>query len=98
MKNNGTIAPNVLYTKKEKKYLAKHNSNRQKQLILLMILNGEGWHYLAIKRLLALLNGIRLHITVICVVSIAFILLQQKTMKKMKNFVTLMPPEDTKIL
>ena len=58
LKNNGTIAPNVLYTKKEKIYLAKHNSNRQKQLILLMILNGEGWHYLAIKRLLALLNGI----------------------------------------
>ena len=83
-----------MYTKKEKTYPAKHNSNRQKQLILFMILNGEGWHYLEIKRLLALLN----HITVICVVSIAFILFQQKTMKKMKNFVTLMPSEDTKIL
>ena len=42
LKNNGTIAPNVLCTKKEKIYPAKHNSNRQKQLILLMILNGEG--------------------------------------------------------
>ena len=38
-----TIAFNVLYTKKEKIYPAyflKHNSNCEKQVILLMILNG----------------------------------------------------------
>ena len=38
-----TIALNVLYTKKEKiypAYVLKHNSNREKQVILLMILNG----------------------------------------------------------
>ena len=39
-KNNVTIALNVLYTKKEKIYPAhvpKHNSGREKQVILLMI-------------------------------------------------------------
>ena len=43
-KNNVAIALNVLYTKKEKiwpAYVSKHNSNREKQVILLMILNGE---------------------------------------------------------
>ena len=38
--------------KKKKIYAAcvsKHNSNSEKQVILLMILNGEGCHYLAVK-------------------------------------------------
>ena len=43
-KNNVTITLNVLYAKKEKpfpSYVSKHNSNREKQFILLMIQNGE---------------------------------------------------------
>ena len=39
-KNNVTIALNVLYAKKEKiypAYVSKHNSNHEKQVILLMI-------------------------------------------------------------
>ena len=43
-KNNVTISINVLYAKKEKIYLAyvsKCNSNHAKQIILLMISNGE---------------------------------------------------------
>ena len=43
-KNNLTIALNVFYVKKEKIYLtnvSKHNSNRKKQVILLMVPNGE---------------------------------------------------------
>ena len=43
-KNNITIALNVLYGKKEKlypAYVSKHNSNREKQVILLMISNEE---------------------------------------------------------
>ena len=43
-KNNVTITLNVLYAKKEKQfpsYVSKHNSNREKQFILLMIQNGE---------------------------------------------------------
>ena len=46
---------------KKKKYniTHKHNSNREKQVILLMISNGEKqWHYLAVKKLSALLRGI----------------------------------------
>ena len=42
--NYATIALNVLYAKKEKiysAYVSKHNSNREKQVILLMISNGE---------------------------------------------------------
>ena len=60
-KNNLIIALNVLYPKKEKiysVYVLKHNSNREKQVILLMIPNGEGWHYIAVKKLPALLRGI----------------------------------------
>ena len=57
--NNRTIALNVLYAQKEKiypAYVSKYKS--WKQVILLMILNGEGWHYLAVKELSALLRGI----------------------------------------
>ena len=39
-------------------YMSKHNSNCGKQVILLMIRNGEGWHYLAVKKLSELLRGI----------------------------------------
>ena len=33
--------------------------NREKQVILLMIPNGEGWYYLLVKELSALLTGIK---------------------------------------
>ena len=39
-----TIALNILYVKKEKvypAYISKHNSNREKQVFLFMIPNGE---------------------------------------------------------
>ena len=60
-KNNLTIALNVLVVKKEKiycAYVSKLNSNHEKQVISLMILNGEGWHYLAVKKLSGLLRRI----------------------------------------
>ena len=60
-KNNGTTALNVLYAKKEKiysAYVSKHNSNREKQVILLMIPNEEKWHYLSVKILPVLLREI----------------------------------------
>ena len=40
--------------KKEKiypTYVSKHRSNREKQVILLIVRNGEGWYYLAVKPL-----------------------------------------------
>ena len=52
-KNNFKIALNILYAEKEKiypAYVSKHNSSRQKQVIILMIPNGEKlWHYLTVK-------------------------------------------------
>ena len=60
-KNNLTITLNVLYAKNEKiypAYVSKQNSNHEKQVVLLMIPNGEWWHYLAVKNLSALLKGI----------------------------------------
>ena len=39
-------------------YVLKHNSNREKQVIFLMIPNGEGQHYITVKTLPALLRRI----------------------------------------
>ena len=60
---NNEVALNILYvphnTKKiEIAYESKHNLTREKQIILLMISNGEIWHYLVVKSLSGLLTGI----------------------------------------
>ena len=55
------MALNVLYATNEKiypAYLSKQNLKRKKLVILLTISNGEGWHYLAVKKLSALLREI----------------------------------------
>ena len=44
--------------KNEIAYKSKYNLVRDNQIILLMISNGENWHYLAVKRLSRLLRGI----------------------------------------
>ena len=52
-----------MYAKKESiypAYVSKHNSNRVKQVIYLIISYGEGWHYLGVRKLSALLIGITL--------------------------------------
>ena len=36
-------------------YVSKHNSNSEKQVVLLMIPSGEGWYYLAVKNKLSAL-------------------------------------------
>ena len=47
-------------------YVSKHNSNREKQVILLsMIPNRKVWHCLAVKKLSALLRGIILVIFIL---------------------------------
>ena len=44
---------------KKKNYISKHNSNREKQDILLIISNGQKqWYSLAAKKISALLRGI----------------------------------------
>ena len=60
---NNEVALNILYvphgTKKiEIAYKSKHNLTREKQVILLMISNGENRHYLIVKNLSRLLRGI----------------------------------------
>ena len=39
-------------------YNSKHNLKRENQVVLLMITDGEKWHYFAVKHLSALLKGI----------------------------------------
>ena len=61
--SNNEIALNILYVPHNTKkiniaYKSKHNLTREKKVILLMIGNGEKWHYLVIKNLSGLLKGI----------------------------------------
>ena len=54
---------NILYVPHNTKkihvaYKSKHNVTREKQEILLMINNGENWHYLVVKKLSGLLRGV----------------------------------------
>ena len=55
------IALNILYVPHNTEeirhaYKSKHNLKRENQVILLMISDGEKWHYLAVKKLSALLK------------------------------------------
>ena len=59
---NNEITLNVLYVPHNTKkmqigYKSKPNLTREKQVILLMITNGENWHYLVVKSLPGLLKG-----------------------------------------
>ena len=61
--NNKSIPLNILYVphnteKIRYAYKPKYNLKRENQVILLMITDGEKWHYLAVKCLFALLRGI----------------------------------------
>ena len=61
--NNESIALNILYVphktgKIHLPYKSKHNLTPEKQVILLMITDGEKWHYLAVKNLSRLLRGV----------------------------------------
>ena len=57
------IAFNILYVPQNTQeirhaYKSKHNLKRENQLILLMITDGEKWHYLTVKKWSVLLKGI----------------------------------------
>ena len=61
--NNKNVALNILYvpfnTKKvEIAYKSKYNLIKGNQIILLMISNGENWHYLVVKIFSRLFRGI----------------------------------------
>ena len=58
---NNEVALKILYVPhnlKKQKLQIKHNLTREKRVILLMISNGENWHYLTVKNLSRLLRGI----------------------------------------
>ena len=61
--NNKSITLNILYVPHNTReirhaYKSKFNLTREHQVILLMISEGEKWHYLCVKKLSALLRGI----------------------------------------
>ena len=61
--NNKSVALNVLYVPNGEKtirhaYKSKYNLKRENQVILLMISDGEKWHYLTVRSLRTLLNGV----------------------------------------
>ena len=61
--NNKSIALNILYVshsteKIRHEFKSKYNLKRENQVILLMITDGEKWHYLAVKSVFALFRGI----------------------------------------
>ena len=56
-KNIQPITLNILQAKNKKiypAYVSKQNSKREKQVILLTISSGEGWHYFAVKRAISI--------------------------------------------
>ena len=87
-------------------YIPKHASNCVKQVILLMIPNGEKWHYLAEKKLSALVTGLtsKYYGNVNCLNCLhSFIaenkLESHKRLSENKDFCNItIPSEDTKIL
>ena len=59
--NNNLMIALMFCVIKKKTYILpmfQNNSNHEKQLILLLIPNGAGWNYLAVKKLSGLLIGI----------------------------------------
>ena len=61
--SNNEIALSILYVPHNTKkihvaYKSRHNLTCDKQIIVLMISNGEKWHYLTVKNLPGLLKGI----------------------------------------
>ena len=60
-KDNKTVAHNILYVSHNTEEIiyahkSKHNLKRRNQVILLMIIHDEKWHYVAVKKLSALLR------------------------------------------
>ena len=82
------------------------NTNYQKEVISLMISNGEGWHYLAVKKLLALFREIvyKYHGDFYCLNCLHLFATESKLESHKKerenedSCNVVMPSEDTEIL
>ena len=57
----------LIILKKRHAYNSKYNLIRENQVILLMITDGEKWHYLALKSLSALFRGMTSNIEIFTV-------------------------------
>ena len=109
-KINLMIALNVSYAKKEKiiypAYASKHNSNHEKkQTIFLMISSWDGWHYIAIEKLPALLRRIMSKNCNFCYLNCLYSFRRENKLESHKNVYenkdccnVVMPSIDTKIL
>ena len=63
--NTNQLLLNILYVPHNTKkiryaYKSKYNLNRKNQVILLMIADGEKWHYLAVKSLYSFVQFVQL--------------------------------------
>ena len=107
-KKNPKIYLNVFYVKKMNiysAYISKYKLIQEKQIILLMITNREGWHYCAVKKLSTLLRRINSKHVGDFHCLIRLLLFRTKTINLTKNHVKIkyfcgvtMPSEETKIL
>ena len=95
---------NIYPAQQDNRAISKHNLSHENCIILLMIPNGEGWHYCAVKRL-ALLRGIASNYNGKLIIWIAFIHLERNTLESHKKVCenkdfswVVIPFEDTKIL
>ena len=97
-RNNKTIAVKILYVSYNTKEIrlarkSKYNHKRDNQVILLMITNGEKWHYLTVKRLPALLRGVTSNHNGDFTAETVFIHSAQKIdLKNIKEYVMMMSP------
>ena len=111
LESKNEIALNILYvphnTKKiQVAYKSKHNLTCDKQVILLIISNGENWHYLVVKNLPGLLRGITSNhkddfycLNCFCAYSTKNKLEAQKKICENHNYCNVeMPNEDNKII
>ena len=108
--NNKSIALNILHVPHNTKeikhaYKSKHNLKSETQVILLMITDGEKWHYLAVKKLSTLLKGITSkHTGAVYCLNCFQSYTSENKLKKHKNvcenyyYYVEIPKEDNKIL
>ena len=96
-----------MYAENEKIHpvdISEHNSNCGKQVIILMIPNEEGYHYIAVKQLPACLIGIKSkHYSDFCSLNCLYSFETEDKFKshralKLELFIVKMPSENTKVL
>ena len=66
--------------KRNPAYVSRHNSKRENQVILLMILNGERCHYVEVKKIISVINRNNIKSNMVSFIAcIVFIRLEKQT-------------------